>query len=323
VIGQKKSAINVDRLYNRLWNYPRALRKAAGGFGLFHIADHSHSHLVHELPAERTGVFCHDLDTFRCLLEPQVEPRPRWFRAMAGRILRGMQKAAVVFYTTDGIRRQIEQHGLIDPGRLVWAPLGICAEFSPNEPAAAAGDLPRLPVAAKNPYVLHVGVSIPRKRIDVLLDVFAGLRSSRPDLRLVQVGGEWTEAQRRQITRLGIEPAIEQVRGLSREQLAALYRGAAVVVQPSDAEGFGLPIIEALACGAPVVVSDLPILREVGGDAVLYCPVAAVGQWVETVGTVLDNPAAAPAIAMRLEWASRYSWPRHAQTICQAYTRLM
>ena len=79
---------NADRLLNRFWDYPHHLRPRRKEFDAFHICDHSYAHLVHALPAERTGVYCHDLDAFRCLLEPGLEPRPRWFRAMARRGIR-------------------------------------------------------------------------------------------------------------------------------------------------------------------------------------------------------------------------------------------
>src|SRR5262249_39942696 len=68
-------AINADRLLNRLWDYPRFLSRRAREFDLFHLCDHSYAQLLHSLPPGRTGVFCHDLDTFRCLLEPEREPR--------------------------------------------------------------------------------------------------------------------------------------------------------------------------------------------------------------------------------------------------------
>src|SRR5207253_2917031 len=128
--------------------------------------------------------------------EPRCEPRPRWFRALVRRTLRGLQQAAVVFHNSVQTRRQIEHHGLVDPARLVYAPLGVAAEFTP----APAGNPPR-PGGA--PFLLHVGSCIPRKRIDVLLDIFAAVRRAHPDLRLVKVGGTWTPAQREQLDRLG------------------------------------------------------------------------------------------------------------------------
>src|SRR5262249_3532177 len=203
-VGRPRLAINADRLLNRFVNYPSHLRRCRGDFDLFHVVDHSYAHLVRVLPADRTGVFCHDLDTFRCLLEPERERRPRWFRTMTRRILTGMQKAAVVFHTTDEVRRQIERHGLIDPARLVKAPLGLASEFDPT----AGDDRAITPALEGGPFLLHVGSCIPRKRIDVLLAVFAELHARRPELRLVKVGGPWTAQQTEQIERHGIGGAI-------------------------------------------------------------------------------------------------------------------
>ncbi len=310
-------AHNADRLVNRLWDYPRHLRWA-GKFDLFHVCDHSYAQLVHALPPGRTGVFCHDLDAFRSVLEPGQESRPAWFRAMARHVLAGLQKAAVVFYSTQAVRRSIEDHGLIDPARLVEAPYGVSAEFVAEGPETAAVAT----ATGGRPFVLHVGSCIRRKRVDVLLDVFASLRRQHADLQLVQVGGEWTAAQRDQIVRLGLTPAVIQLRNLERRELADFYRRAAVVLQPSEAEGFGLPIIEALACGAAVVASDLPVLREVGGEAAVYCPVADVGAWHAAVAGLLAEAGAAPPREARLARARRYSWETQARTIAEAYLRL-
>jgi glycosyltransferase involved in cell wall biosynthesis len=316
LLPKTRMLTNADRLINRFWDYPRHLRSRLPHFDFFHVCDHSYAHLVHELPAERTGVYCHDLDSFRCLLEPRSEPRPLWFRAMSRRILEGMQKAAVVFCSTQVTKQRILQLGLIDPARLVYAPYGISPEFlsSPNHPASGASHYGR-----HDPFVLHVGSCIPRKRIDVLLDVFAKVRSRFPELQLLQVGGDWTRQQREQIRRLQISSAVHQYSGIDREILADLYRKARLVMQPSEAEGFGLPVIEALACGAIVVASDIPVLREVSGDAVLYCPVADISRWSAAIEKLLLDPAGAPDANSRLAQAHRYSWDLHTETILQAY----
>jgi glycosyltransferase involved in cell wall biosynthesis len=317
-LRRRAGAWNADRLLNRLWDYPRFARRLAGDFDLFHICDHSYSQLVHALPAERVGVFCHDLDTFRCLLEPARDPRPRWFRSMARHILRGLQKAAIVFHTTLQVRREIERHGLLDVARLVQVPLGVAPEFRSwaREPATEAG---RHTDAS---FLLHVGSCVPRKRMDILLDVFALARSCVPGLRLVKVGSPWTSAQRAQIERLGVGPSLVQLGNLSRGELAALYRAAALVLLPSDAEGFGLPVIEALACGSIVVASDIPVFREVGGEAVVYCPASKVEAWVDTVCRLLSDARRAPSRALRLAHARSYSWATHARIIGNEYRRL-
>lgn len=309
---------NADRFLNRFVDYPIHLRAQRSRFDVFHIGDHSYAQLVRVLPGQRTGVFCHDLDTFACILDPASDPRPRWFRIMARHILRGLEKAAVIFHSTAAVRRSIEQHGLVDPARLVLAPFGIAGEYVPyadSEPSRAV-------VPGDAPFLFHVGSCIPRKRIDVLLSVFAELRAREPSLRLVQVGGEWSLEQRLQIAHLDLRSAITQVRGIERREIAGLYRRAALVLQPSEREGFGIPVIEALACGAVVVASAIPSLEEVGDDAVVFCPVGDVPRWVETVSRLLSNPGAAPSRDVRLARARRYSWREHARIVGDAYLRL-
>jgi glycosyltransferase involved in cell wall biosynthesis len=312
-----RTGFNADRLLNRHLLLPRVVRRAARHNDFVHVVDHSYAHLVGAVPPGRAGVYCHDLDAFRSLLEPDKERRPWWFRKFARRTLDGLKRAAVVFHNSVTTARQLLDAGIVPPERLVHAPLGVAPEFTP----AAAGPV-EVPVMLDFPFLLHVGNNIPRKRLDVLLDTFAAVRGRVPGLRLVQIGGPWPEPLAVQIARLGVGPFVTQVRGLSREQLAELYRRAAAVLVTSEAEGFGLPVIEALACGAAVVASDIPTLREAGGGAAHYRPVADVPAWADAVARVVLDPASAPPRDIRLAHAARFSWREHARVIADAYLAL-
>jgi glycosyltransferase involved in cell wall biosynthesis len=323
VIGKRNAAFNADRLLNRFISFPRHASRVARSFDLFHVVDHTYAQLVHALPPERTGVYCHDLDAFRCLLEPTREPRPWWFRKLARRIMSGLQKAAVVFHNSRQTGDELGRFGLVDPSRVVHAPLGVAAEFTPHA-ASPTQPMPWSDDLTGRPWVLHVGSCIPRKRIDVLLDVVAELRRTHPALKLVKVGGEWSAEHRQQMAKLNLNGSVVHVTGLSREQLAEVYRRAPVVLVPSEAEGFGLPVIEALACGSAVVASDLPVLREVGGEVTTYCAVGDVPAWAAAVRSELgkERPGE-PNRPARLAWASRYHWAAHADTIATAYHRVL
>lgn len=314
-------AHNGDRLFNRHWDYPRHVRRKLADYDFFHVCDHSYAQLALELPAGRTGVFCYDLDAFRCLLQPKREPRPIWFRWMMGRVLRGLQRAAVVFHGTQAVRDEIIGHGLVPKEKLVYAPLGCADEFQAEPPLDphAEGILATI----VGPYVLHVGSCIPRKRVDFLLDLFAALRAARPALRLVKVGGDWTDAHRDLIRRHRLEAALLHVTDIPRSALACLYRRAELALLPSEAEGFGLPVLEALACGTRVLASDLPVLREVGGDAASYAPVADMPAWRETASRLLDDPLPNADRDKRLARAQEFTWQRHARIIADAYRGLL
>ena len=134
-----------------------------------------------------------------------------------------------------------------------------------------------------------------------------------------------TREQQRQAERLGVAGAIVQLPFLERPQLAAVYRRASVLVLPSDREGFGLPVVEAMACGTPVIASDIPALREVGGDAAIYCPPGDVRGWVDGL-TQFERAMADPAVrdtrrAACLTWAAGFNWSRYAAAMAALYLR--
>lgn len=313
----RRSGHNADRFLNRHLLLPRTVRRATRHVDFVHVVDHSYAHVVAACPPGRAGVYCHDLDAFRSLLEPGQERRPWWFRQLARRTLKGLRRAAVIFHNSNATGRRLTASGITSPDRLVHAPLGVANEFAPVALRPVG-----LPLEVNSPFLLHVGNNIPRKRLDVLLDVFAAIRAQDPDLRLVQVGGPWPTNCNEQIARLGVGQSVTQVRGLTRDQLAELYRRAAAVLVPSEAEGFGLPVIEAMACGAPVIASDIETLREAGGDAALYRPVGDVPAWVDAIASVLQCRASVPSRETRLAWAARFTWREHARIIAEKYLEL-
>jgi glycosyltransferase involved in cell wall biosynthesis len=330
--GVAATARNSDRLLNRLVDYPRALRAIVrlGGFDLYHLVDHSYSQLVHVLPPGRAVVTCHDLDTFRCLLEPSREPRSRWFRAMARHVLSGLCKAAAIVCDSEATRDGFHTHDLVPDHRLHVIPLGISPEFTPEPMPEADADAARLigpPDPTAPPDLLHVGSAIPRKRIDVLLCTLAGVRRVYPGARLIKVGGSLTADQARLAHDLGIADAIVGLPFVDRATLAAVYRRAALVLLPSEAEGFGLPLAEALACGVPLLASDISVLREVGGTAVVHAPVGDVPAWTEAALGLLDDRRRVDLWHARraagFAQARQFHWSTHVRQLTALYRSLL
>jgi glycosyltransferase involved in cell wall biosynthesis len=321
---------NADRLINRFWDYQSWLRSRTQEFDLFHVIDHSYGQLLHHLPPERTIVTCHDLDTFRSLLYPEAEPRSRLFKKMMSYVLSGFQKAALVACDSEATRDELLAHELIAPERLRVVPLGVHPSCSPEPNPAADSEARRYlgegPGNAIN--LLHVGSTIKRKRIDVLLETLAGARKEFPQMRLLRVGGPFTPVQVDQARRLDVENAIVVLPHLAREVLAAVYRQSDLVLQPSDAEGFGLPVIEAMACGAPVIASDLPVLREVGGEAASYAPVSEVPAWIEAISHLLHEREQQPEKwtarkAAGITQAAKFSWAEYARKMVGLYDEVL
>lgn len=321
VVGGGSRASLGDRLTGRLWDYPRWLRARRGEFDVFHIVDHSYAHLIRALPAERTIVTCNDTDAFEAARGDAV-PRLDLSRLLAAHVLDGISRASHVACISEATRQDLIATGRVDRSRTSVAYLGAHPTCSPAADANADADIDRQ-LGARGFEVLHVSSTIPRKRIDVLLEVFSRFRRMHPDARLVRVGGALTREQQQLAARLNVVDVLVELPFLERPQLAALYRRASVVVLPSDREGFGLPVVEAMACGTPVIASDIPALREVGGIAATYAPRGDVGRWVEALVQFRREDADPVARGRRraacLSAAAKFDWRRYAAQMAALY----
>src|SRR5262249_13318893 len=159
------------------------------------------------------------------------------------RIATGLGRAAHVICDTEAIRRDLVDARLVDIDRVSVVPLGVDDLFFATDG----------PDANEHVELLHVGSTVPRKRIDVLLRIVAAVAANEPTLRLVRVGDPLTEDQGQLARDLGVADRLIERPYVDEAELPLVYRRAAMVLQPSEREGFGLPVIEALASGTPVV----------------------------------------------------------------------
>jgi glycosyltransferase involved in cell wall biosynthesis len=333
--GLGHARFNADRLLNRFFDYPRYLRRVRGNFDIFHITDHSYAHLVRHVAHARAIVTCHDLDAFRAVVEPSMTPYPRRLiagplRMMAASGMRGLRSAAMVACDSGTTRDDLLRHRLVEAQRTITIPIGVAPAFSaaPDARADAAAALMLGPSEPETLEILHVGSTIARKRIDVLLRTFAAVREVLPTVRLLRVGGPFTADQARLAHKLRVDHATVVLPFVNSEVLAAIYRRAAMVLIPSEREGFGLPLVEAMACGAPVIASDLAVLREVGGGAAEFATVGDVAAWTSlALGLIRecrDDPLRCAARrAEGLEHAANFSWSETARRYVELYRQVV
>jgi glycosyltransferase involved in cell wall biosynthesis len=324
-----KALFNADRLLNRFVDYPRFLRRTRNDFAVFHLVDHSYAHLVPHLAPRRAIVTCHDLDAFRPVIESSLKPHASLLKIIAARELRGLQGAAIVACDSAATRDELLRHRLVARDRTVTIPNGVAPIFSAQSDPQADREAALMlgPVRADALEILHVGSTISRKRIDVLLRVFAGIRETWPVARLVRVSGPFTADQAALARELAVADATTVLPFVEPAVLAAIYRRAALVLLTSDQEGFGLPLIEALACGAPVIASDLPVLREVGGDAVEFVAVGDVPAWISAALRLIRERANDPTRfsarrADGLSRAAKFSWSEYARRYVDLYRQV-
>ena len=329
IVRRSRTAERVDRIVNRLWDYPRWLAPQGGDFDLFHIIDHSYAHLATSLPRGRTLITCHDLDAFQGVL-PASGGGSVVGRALGKRLIEGLIAARKIVCVSAATCAELLSYGIATADRVTVVPNGVHPTCSVRSDTGADREAAKLlgPADVAYPELLHVGSTIPRKRIDVLLQVFAALRSDYPGLRLIRVGDTFTYSQQRLISKLNLGGSVTVLPFVDRRVLAAIYRRAALLLQPSDREGFGLPVAEAMACGTPVIASDIPALREVGGDAATYCPVGDVARWAFDVSALLeertrDTDRWRTRRAAGVARAQRFNWREHARRMTEVYLELL
>ena len=173
---------------------------------------------------------------------------------------------------------------------------------------------PRGPRRAPPGYLLWIGQAYPRKNLDTLVRSYALLArqgAQPPPLHVLGAAG-WRDAEvRRLVGELGLGERVRFEGWVPDAELAAWYRGAALLVVPSLHEAFGLPVLEALACGTPVLCADQPALREVGGEVALFVNAREPERLAEGIARALGDPAlrarvaeAGPARARRFSWSA-------------------
>ncbi|WP_223111231.1 MULTISPECIES: glycosyltransferase family 1 protein [Aeromicrobium] len=253
-----------------------------------------------------------------------VLTNPEWFSRKYSithaPVLRAqMASAAAIVTVSPVVAEQVS--GLVGRSkRVVVAPNAPADEFLRATPAASV----KVPSeVGERPFMLCVGSMDPRKNLRLLIDAYAGLPVSvRKEVRLVLVGaksGNFSSAA----TASGTDPeGVIRLGYVSDVELATLYRAAEVVLFPSLAEGFGLPIVEALGVGARVIASDIPVFRWVGGDMVTFVDPHSEKGWRTAMQRIADGGGHVCEGPHRRELAGRFSWDASAARIMDLVTGL-
>lgn len=210
-------------------------------------------------------------------------------------------------------------HVPIEKTKVLYSGVDPC--FRPDVSEAAQARVREL--MRGKPYLLSVSTIQPRKNYVRLIEAFAKITNDQvsiANLQLVIAGGRgWMfEEVFQTVERLGLQDRVIFPRFFSEEDLPALYAGATLFVYPSLYEGFGLPVVEAMACGAPVVSSRASSLPEVGGDAVLYFDPRDVGALVDAMRRALADESLRNNMRARgIEQAKKFSWDKAARELMQ------
>jgi glycosyltransferase involved in cell wall biosynthesis len=267
---------------------------------------HAPSLAVPPRSGARLIVTVHDAAT---LVAPETYPaRGRRFHRRG--FAAAARRADLVIAPTNAAAEEILARTAIRPDQVRVVPHGV----EQRQVSLGVAEATRATLGlGDEPYVLWVGTLEPRKNLLVLLDAFrAVVRAGLPERLVIAGPAGWRGAPR--AVAAFAEDLGDRIRftgAVRADRLAALYRGASLFAFPSIHEGFGLPVLEAMAQGAAVVCSDIPALREVGGPAARFVPPTDAGAWGETLVALLGDEAERARMgAASLDWASEFTWDR-------------
>jgi len=222
-------------------------------------------------------------------------------------------------------RNDILQFLPISQTRLHVLPYGIADCFRPLS-AKDVNELLARRFHLSSPFILYAGATSPRKNVNRLLDAFAPLTADHPELHLVLAG----PSRGNRIpdkSRSGRSPFSERICYLgpvSDAELAVLYNGCEFFIFPSLYEGFGLPPLEAMACGAPVICSHAASLPEVVGDAAWLVDPLDTGGMTEAMRTLLADPLRRATMREKgLQQSQKFSWQRNARETMEIYRKVV
>jgi glycosyltransferase involved in cell wall biosynthesis len=231
-----------------------------------------------------------------------------------------LRRAAAILTLSSHARDELQRYypDLRTPIHVV--PAAPHATFRPIDVNRVAGTLARLHI--QRPFLVAVGSVQPRKNLARLIEAFADVRRRHADLQLAIVGPSGFRASTLEATIVGrgLGHAVRLLGYVSEEDLVAVYNAAVALVYPSVYEGFGLPVVEAMACGRPVIAANTSSLPEVAGDAALLVVPFDVSALAAAMDQLLADPRAAEDLGARgLAHVARFSWQRTASTALAAF----
>jgi glycosyltransferase involved in cell wall biosynthesis len=251
---------------------------------------------------------------------------PHYFRPRDGFYLRHMMPrflawADRIIVPSENTRRDALHYYRMDPEKIEVIPEGVEERFNPDVERVRVSTV-RERYALPKRFILCINTIEPRKNLPTLLEAYAALRPRYPEIGLVIAGAKgWLyEHFFERLRSLELEHRVRLTGYVPDEDLPALLNAAEVFAYPSEFEGFGLPPLEAMACGVPVLCSNTSSFPEVVGDAGLLLPPHDVRAWVEALSRILESPQLRSELRVRgLARARLFTWERAARKTLELY----
>ncbi|HEX2069167.1 MAG TPA: glycosyltransferase family 1 protein [Actinomycetota bacterium] len=265
-------------------------------------------------PQQRTVVTVHDV---AFLARSDLFPR-RWLWTYRAGLNRAVRTADALIAVSRHTAEDVVRRAQADPAKVHVVPLAAAVPTEPAVETAARFNI-------QQPYILFVGTLEPRKNLIALVRAHRRLAGRGFDHSLVLAGGwGWNSGPLKQELSLDAPGSIAVTGQVSSEEVDTLYRGATALVYPSLYEGFGLPVLEAMARGVPCIVSKTTSLPEVAGDAAVFVDPKNIEELASAIERVTKDPKLQEDLRKRgLTRAAEFSWDETARRTLEVYKSIL
>ena len=320
-LADEGGSTELRRYVARYWMYPRRIRAMDGA--AVHVLDHSYAHVVLGERKRPCVVTVHDLFPVITLRRAPSGMRDRIRNWLLTRVVTGIRQADAWIVATEWLREQLcEWLGHYD--RVHVIPYGVDEAFlgKPQDDRALCRARWEIPESAF--VILHVGSVDTRKNVPAIIAVLDQLRSDGLEAWFLQVGGTLTAEQQANLASRGIEQYVTQLGPVTEVELRNAYHASDMLLFPSHYEGFGFPVLEAMASGLPVVTSGAGGLTEVAGDAAVVVPGRETKPYIEAIKQIAEDTEWRAELTRRgRDRASLFTWSQAATDTAKVYETLV
>ena len=323
--GASRWVSGVQKYHERYWRYPMRLNQLDAD--VFHIIDHSDGYLCARLHrAQRLNVVtCHDLinlikpETFKGRASFPLVSMTLWKWAV-----QGMRQADHVIAVSSHTKQDTVEHLSISPDKITAIPNAVDKIFHCLPPDQIQAVRRRYQLSAETLCLLNVGSNNARKNISTILNAVAQLVKKAIPIHFWKVGADFTTAQKQFIQSHQLDQYVSYLGKPDEATLIQLYNAADCLMAPSVYEGFGLTILEAMACGTPVITANVSAMPEVAGDAAILVNPLNVREMVQAVDHLYTHADQRLTLARKgLDRVQQFTWENTAEQVAQVYEKVL
>lgn len=322
--GSSSGLTGIKKYYERYWRFPNTLKNVEAD--VFHIIDHSDGYLSRRLRRnQRTNVVtCHDLIN---LISPETYQGRARFPLISLTAWRwgieGMRQANHVVTVSRHTKQDVIEHLNIEASRITVTPNAVDKGFHCLSDDVIASVRARYKLAPEHFCLLNVGSNNVRKNISAILAVIAQLKSNNIPIQFWKAGADFNSEQKQFMVDQGLNDCVSYVGQPDETTLIELYNAADCLIAPSLSEGFGLTILEAMACGTPVITSNVTAMPEVAGEAAILVDPTKTEMILQAVEQLYHHPEERQMLKQKgLVRVQHFTWEKTAEQVAQVYERL-